>query len=120
MQPNAPPFRKAGCRLENWQGKPTGFIRGVMTFLFIDIFDTAGTLIGLSAKAGCLDEKGELPRANQAFIADSTAISIANGISFGIVSYALLKLASGKLKGLHWILGVLAILLIARYIWLGE
>ncbi len=193
-----------------------GLVGIVFTFLFIDIFDTAGTLIGLSAKAGYLDEKGQLPRANAAFISDSTAImagaalgtstttayiesaagveaggrtgltavfvgllfvaalflwplaaavpgaatapalilvgammmthvpripwndyeeaipaflcmaampftfSIANGISFGIVAHVLLKLLSGKFKGLHWILVVLAALLIARYIWLGE
>jgi AGZA family xanthine/uracil permease-like MFS transporter len=193
-----------------------GLLGIVFTFLFVDIFDTAGTLIGLSAKAGYLDERGELPRANQAFISDSAAImagaalgtstttayiesaagveaggrtgltavfvgllfllavffwplaaavpgaatapalilvgammmshvpripwndyeeaipaflcmaampftfSIANGISFGILSYVLLKLLSGKVKGLHWILVVLAVLLVARYIWLGE
>ncbi len=45
----------------------------VLAFLFVDIFDTAGTLIGVSHRAGLLDAQGNLPRMNRAFIADSTA-----------------------------------------------
>lgn len=53
----------------------------VLAFLFVDIFDTAGTMIGVSHRAGLLDEKGNLPRMNRAFIADSSA-TIA-GAAFG-------------------------------------
>lgn len=45
----------------------------VFSFLLVDIFDTAGTLIGLAHQGGMLDEKGNLPRLNRALIADSTA-----------------------------------------------
>lgn len=45
----------------------------VFTFLFIDMFDTMGTLIGVSGRAGILDEKGNMPRLNQAFMADAVA-----------------------------------------------
>ena len=45
----------------------------VFTFLFIDMFDTMGTLIGVSGRAGFLDEKGKMPRLNQAFMADAVA-----------------------------------------------
>lgn len=45
----------------------------LFTFLFVDIFDTAGTLIGVSAKAGMLDENGNVVRARQAFFADAIA-----------------------------------------------
>jgi len=43
----------------------------LLTFLFVDLFDTAGTLIGVSAKAGMLDEKGQPPRVRQALLADA-------------------------------------------------
>lgn len=43
----------------------------VFTFLFVDVFDTVGTLIGVSSKAGMLDEDGKLPKVSQALFADS-------------------------------------------------
>jgi AGZA family xanthine/uracil permease-like MFS transporter len=45
--------------------------------------------------------------------------SIANGVSFGVISYALIKALSGRAKEVDWLLYVIAALLIARYIWLG-
>ncbi len=50
-----------------------GLITIVFTFLFVDLFDTAGTLIGLAHRAGLLDEQGRLPRLGKALLADSTA-----------------------------------------------
>lgn len=47
------------------------FIVIIFSFLFVDIFDTVGTLIGVTSKAGLLDEKGMLPRAKQALLADA-------------------------------------------------
>ena len=43
----------------------------IMTMLLVDVFDTAGTLVGVSNRAGLLDEKGHLPRIEKALIADS-------------------------------------------------
>jgi AGZA family xanthine/uracil permease-like MFS transporter len=45
----------------------------LFTFLFIDLFDNAGTLIGVTHRAGLLDADGNLPRMKQALIADSFA-----------------------------------------------
>ena len=45
----------------------------VFTFLFIDIFDTVGTLVGVCTKANMFDEKGNVYRIKQAFMADSIA-----------------------------------------------
>lgn len=45
----------------------------VFTFLFIDMFDTVGTLIGVSTKANMVDEKGNIPHLKQAFMADAIA-----------------------------------------------
>lgn len=43
----------------------------VFTFLFVDIFDTVGTLAGVASKADMLDKDGKLPRVSQALMADA-------------------------------------------------
>lgn len=43
----------------------------VFTFLFVDLFDTVGFLIGIASQSGMLDENGNLPRAKQALLADA-------------------------------------------------
>lgn len=43
----------------------------IFTFFFVDFFDTAGTLVGLSHRAGILDEKGRIPRVGRALLADA-------------------------------------------------
>lgn len=48
----------------------------VFSFLFIDLFDTLGALMGVADKAGYLDENGKLPRVKQAFFADAIATTI--------------------------------------------
>ena len=48
----------------------------VLTFLFIDMFDTIGTLIGVSNRAGMVDEKGNILRLKQAFMADAIGTSV--------------------------------------------
>src|SRR5690606_16408304 len=53
----------------------------VLVFLFVDMFDTVGTLIGVSTRAGFLDEHGRLPRARQALMAD--AVGTMGGSVFG-------------------------------------
>ncbi|MEE9578947.1 MAG: NCS2 family permease [Gemmatimonadota bacterium] len=50
-----------------------GFVTVVFTFFFVDLFDTAGTLIGVAHRANLLDEDGRLPRLNRALLADSSA-----------------------------------------------
>ena len=187
------------------------FVIIVFTFLFVDMFDTVGTLIGVSSKANMLDEKGRLPRVSKALMADAvgttvgailgtstvttyvesaagvaeggrtgltsltTAIlflvalflapvfimvpavatapalilvgsfmmspilkipfddftesipaflsiivmplsySIADGIAFGMVSYVLLKILSGKHKEINWLMYILAAVFIFKY-----
>ncbi|KGF08443.1 guanine permease [Tissierellia bacterium S7-1-4] len=43
----------------------------VVTFLFVDIFDTVGTLAGVASKSGMLDKEGKLPRVSKALTADA-------------------------------------------------
>ena len=49
------------------------FIVVMFAFLFVDLFDTLGTLIGVASKADMLDEEGKLPRIKGALMADSIA-----------------------------------------------
>ncbi|WP_416674604.1 NCS2 family permease [Egbenema bharatensis] len=49
------------------------FLAALLVFLFVDMFDTIGTLTGVGMQAGYIDEQGELPRANQALAADAIA-----------------------------------------------
>ena len=51
------------------------FIVIIFSFLFVDLFDTLGTLIGVSTKANMLDENGRLPKIKPALLADSIATS---------------------------------------------
>ena len=190
------------------------FIVVIFAFLFVDLFDTLGTLIGCASRADMLDEKGRLPRVKGALLADAcgtslgaclgtstistyvessagiveggrtgltavtTAIfflvalffsplflavpgfatapalvivgflmmqqvakipwsditeaipsficiavmpfaySIAEGIAFGIISYTLLHVASGKFRNVTWLMYVLTVLYIMKYAWL--
>jgi len=50
-----------------------GLVTIVFAFLFVDLFDSAGTLVGLSHRAGLLKPDGTMPRLKRALIADSTA-----------------------------------------------
>ena len=53
----------------------------VFTFLFIDMFDTIGTLVGVSTKANMLTPEGKIPRVKEAFMAD--AIATCAGACYG-------------------------------------
>ena len=49
------------------------FVVVLFTFLFIDMFDTIGTIIGVSQKAGQVDKDGNIPRIKEIFMADAIA-----------------------------------------------
>lgn len=70
----------------------------VFTFLFVDIFNTLGTLVGVANKAGMLDSNGKIPRVKQAFMVD--AIGTAAGACLGtstITTYV--ESAAGVVEG---------------------
>lgn len=50
-----------------------GMISVIFAFLFVDLFDTSGTLIGVTNKAGLVDKNGDIPNLDKALLADSTA-----------------------------------------------
>jgi AGZA family xanthine/uracil permease-like MFS transporter len=56
----------------------------ILTLLLVDVFDTAGTLVGVANRAGMLNEDGHLPRLRRALLSDSSATAI--GAVFGTSS----------------------------------
>ena len=68
------------------------------TFLFIDMFDTVGTLVGVGAKAGLLDERGRLPRAKQALFADAIGTTFGACVGSSTVT-TFVESASGVAEG---------------------
>lgn len=199
----------------DWSGVWNGALAAVvLAFLFVVLFDTAGTLMGVGRLGGFVDEKGDLPKSGRAFFADAfgttagaalgtspvtayiesatgieeggrtgltgvvvavlflaslvlaplfTAVpplatapalvvvgalmmeavrevdwkrfdeaipafltvigipftySIANGIALGLVSWVAIKLLSGRWREVHWLMVVLALLLVLYYAFL--
>ena len=50
-----------------------GLVSVIFAFLFVDLFDNTGTLLGVTKRAGLADEKGNVPKMGRALIADSAA-----------------------------------------------
>ncbi len=75
----------------------TEFIVVIFAFLFVDIFDTLGTLIGVSSKANMLDKDGKLPRIKGALLADAIATSA--GAVLGTSTTTFVESASGVTEG---------------------
>lgn len=51
-------------------------LKDVFTFLFMDFFDTAGTLVAIGSKIGLIKEDGSVENGSKALLADSVAICI--------------------------------------------
>ena len=74
------------------------FIVVMFAFLFVDLFDTLGTLIGVASKADMLDKDGKLPRIKGAVMADAVATSV--GAIFGTsTTTTFVESASGVTEG---------------------
>lgn len=74
------------------------FVVIVFAFLFVDIFDTIGTLIGVSSKAGMLDENGKLPRIKGALLADAVGTTAGAVLGTSTVT-TFVESASGVSEG---------------------
>ena len=70
----------------------------VFTFLFMDLFDTLGTLIGVSTKAGMLDEEGRIPRVKPALFADAIGTTMGAVLGTSTVT-TYVESASGVAEG---------------------
>ena len=77
---------------------PLDFFAVMFSFLFVDLFDTLGTLIGVASKADMLDKDGKLPRIKGALMADAVATSV--GAVFGTsTTTTYVESASGVTEG---------------------
>jgi AGZA family xanthine/uracil permease-like MFS transporter len=75
-----------------------GLVTIVLTLLLVTVLDTAGTLIGVARQAGFLDAEGRLPRARQAFLADSSGAML--GAALGTsTNTAYIESAAGVQEG---------------------
>ena len=52
------------------------FLAIVLSFLYVDLFDTIGTVVGVADKAGLLDENGNLPRVGRVFLSDAVGTTV--------------------------------------------
>ncbi|WP_311525702.1 NCS2 family permease [uncultured Parvimonas sp.] len=70
----------------------------LFAFLFVDLFDTVGTLVGVASKADMLDKDGNLPRARQALFADSIGTTVGAILGTSTVT-TFVESASGVAEG---------------------
>lgn len=86
------------CKLDFSGIFSLNFIVILFAFLFVDLFDTIGTLIGVSAKADMLDENGKLPRIKGALMADAVATTVGSVIGTSTTT-TFVESASGVSEG---------------------
>ncbi len=76
----------------------TNFLVIMFVFLFVDLFDTIGTLSGIGVQAGYVQEDGELPRANEALMADAVGTTVGAILGTSTVT-SYIESASGIAEG---------------------
>jgi AGZA family xanthine/uracil permease-like MFS transporter len=75
-----------------------GFIEIVFVFLFVDLFDNIGTLVGVGKKAGLFDETNRIPRLNRILLADAAA-TIAGSLAGTSTVTSYIESAAGVVAG---------------------
>ncbi len=70
---SAPPSASALLALDIRGALDLSLVTVIITLLLVDVFDTAGTLVGVTTRAKLVDEQGKLPHLKRALLADSTA-----------------------------------------------
>lgn len=94
----APIFGKLDFTLLKTPETILNFVVIVFAFLFVDLFDTIGTLIGVSTKAGILDKDGKLPKIKGALLADAVATT-AGAVMGTSTTTTFVESASGVAEG---------------------
>lgn len=74
------------------------FVVIVFTFLFVDFFDTLGTLVGVTAKAGMLDKDGNVPNAGKALLVDAVGTTAGSVLGVSTVT-TYVESAAGVAQG---------------------
>jgi len=75
-----------------------GFVEIVFVFLFVDLFDNVGTLVGVGKKAGLFDEANRIPRLNRILFADATA-TLAGSLAGTSTVVSYIESAAGVVAG---------------------
>lgn len=87
------------CFNVDWNAiRPLDFIVVIFAFLFVDLFDTLGTLIGVATKADMLDKDGRLPKVKPALMADAIGTSVGAVLGTSTVT-TFVESASGVAAG---------------------
>ena len=87
------------CFRVEWSAiRPLDFLVVIFAFLFVDLFDTLGTLIGVATKANMLDEEGRLPKIKPALMADAIGTSVGAVLGTSTVT-TFVESASGVAAG---------------------
>jgi len=66
--------------------KVFSFITIILTFLFVDFFDTVGTLVGVASKVGMVDEEGKVKNAGRALLADAVGTTVGAALGTSTVT----------------------------------
>ncbi|NLC69082.1 MAG: NCS2 family permease [Clostridiaceae bacterium] len=74
------------------------FLVVMFAFLFVDLFDTVGTLIGVASKANLLDKDGKLPRVKEALLTDAIGTVVGAGLGTSTVT-SYVESAAGVAEG---------------------
>jgi adenine/guanine/hypoxanthine permease len=93
-----PAWRETFLQLDLRGALSIGLLDVVFVFLFVDMFDCIGSMMGLAQQAGYLDKDGKMPRLNRALLCDSIATMV--GALFGtstVVTY--IESATGVSEG---------------------
>lgn len=97
----APTFGQLSFKglLSNFESSLSGILFIVFGFVFVDMFDTIAVLIGVSTKAGFLDENGELPGAGKALLVDASATTLGAILGTSTVTTYGAESATGVAEG---------------------
>ncbi len=96
-----------------------GLITVVFAFFFVDLFDTAGTLVGVAHRAGLLDEQGRLPRLKRALFADAAATTVGAALGTSTVTSYIESAAGTNVGGRSGLTAVTVALLFLACLFLA-
>ena len=82
--------------------------------MFVNMFDTIGTLLGVSRRANLLTPAGKLPRMGNAMTADAAA-SVA-GAALGFITHVSIKVGTGRFREVSLLTYSLAVIFLLRYL----
>jgi len=88
-----------------------GLIPIIFAFLFVDLFDNTGTLVGVAHRAGLIAPDGRIPRLGRAFVADSVATMAGAVLGTSTVTSYIESAAGVKAGGRTGLVGVVVAIL---------